>query len=65
MHTVNELLRFAQAHSWGREARYEGGRICGLINAYTVRNANGDVDYFEEAASVPATLRDLRNFGGY
>lgn len=62
---ISQLLAFARSHDWGRDAYYQNGRISGLVHAYTVRRADGAVDYFEDAASVPATIRALRDFGGY
>lgn len=62
---ISQLLAFARSHDWGEGAYYEDGRIRGLVDAYTIRRADGTVDYFEDAASVPATLRALRDFGGY
>ena len=67
---AQRALAFAKAHDWGEGARLDAQadgsyRICGLVDAYTQRQPDGSVTYHETLLTLDASIRALRDFGGY
>lgn len=60
-----KALAFAQQHDWGRNAQLVGEGVGGFY-IEGLRDIWTDTDGTHEyIARVPATLKDVRAFGGY
>jgi len=67
---ARRALAFARLHDWGQDAflsidRNDEYTISGLIDGWTERDDKGNVSYHETIATVPATMRALKEFGNY
>lgn len=67
---AQRALAFAQAHDWGHGAsigQQQDGtyRICGLLDSWTQRQADGTVTEGHAYVTLPATVSAMRDFGGY
>ena len=62
---ARQALAFARAHDWGHGAYLDDGYICGLMERWTERQADGSVAAHAEETKVRASMAALREFGGY